>query len=388
MPLRSPDVIEGRRLDARASYRAGKVDRVSFDLDQISYKVGQETFISDVSLSFQPGTMNVLLGPTLSGKTTLMRLMAGLDRPTSGKLLDDGIDVTGVAVRKRSVAMVYQQFVNYPTLSVFENIASPLRVQGLPKAEITARVDRAAKLLRLEPMLGRTPSQLSGGQQQRTAIARALVKQAKLVLLDEPLANLDYKLREELREELPRIFAETGAVLVYATTEPTEALLLRGTTVTLWQGKVTQIGATAEVYHQPVNLNSARVFSDPPLNELTVVKSGDNLKLQNGRTIQSGQLALDIKDGPYRVGFRADAVAIRPSRQSEVSFPGEVSVCELNGSESFVHVDVGLGTWVCLASGIQQWEPGDAVDVQVDLTQTFLFGDDGRRLVSSPKQEG
>src|SRR5690606_6035633 len=136
-------------------------------------------------------------------------LMAGLDQPTRGRVLMDGRDVTGVPVQRRDVAMVYQQFINYPTLTVFENIASPLRVARLPKAEIDARVAAAVKLLKLEPYLDRLPLELSGGQQQRTAIARALVKRAELVLLDEPLANLDYKLREELREELPRIFAAT-----------------------------------------------------------------------------------------------------------------------------------------------------------------------------------
>ena len=129
-------------------------------------------------------------------------------------------------------------------------------------------------MLRLDNLLQRLPAQLSGGQQQRTAIARALVKRAKLVLLDEPLANLDYKLREELREELPRIFVETGAVLVYATTEPTEALLLAGTTITLHEGRVSQVGPTARVYRRPENIEAARVFSDPPLNELVIEKRG------------------------------------------------------------------------------------------------------------------
>ena len=129
-------------------------------------------------------------------------------------------------------------------------------------------------MLRLDNLLQRLPAQLSGGQQQRTAIARALVKRAKLVLLDEPLANLDYKLREELREELPRIFAQTGAVLVYATTEPTEALLLGGTTITLHEGRVSQVGPTARVYRRPENIEAARVFSDPPLNELVIEKRG------------------------------------------------------------------------------------------------------------------
>jgi glycerol transport system ATP-binding protein len=355
---------------------------VSFVLDHISYSVAGQSHIEDVSLTLDPGTMNVLLGPTLAGKTTLMRLMAGLDRPTSGRLLDDGVDITGVPVRKRSVAMVYQQFVNYPTLSVFENIASPLRVQGLPKAEIEARVNRAATLLRLKPMLERLPAQLSGGQQQRTAIARALVKQANLVLLDEPLANLDYKLREELREELPRIFAETGAILVYATTEPTEALLLRGATATLSEGRVTQIGPTAEVYRQPENLQAARVFSDPPMNELELIKSAGMVTLVNGRRLPSETVLSGLPDGTYRLGFRADAASIGPARPGRLSFPGTVSVTELSGSESFVHVDVGIGTWVCLVTGLHEWEPGDAAEIQIDLTQAFAFGTDGRRVTS------
>ena len=355
---------------------------MSFVVDHITYKVGAETFIDDVSLTLEPGTMNVLLGPTLAGKTTLMRLMAGLDRPTSGTLSDDGVDLTGMPVRKRSVAMVYQQFVNYPTLTVFENIASPLRVQGLDKAEIEARVGRAAKLLRLEPMLGRTPAQLSGGQQQRTAIARALVKQARLVLLDEPLANLDYKLREELREELPRLFAETGAILVYATTEPTEALLLRGTTATLWQGRVTQVGPTASLYREPDNLDAARVFSDPPLNEVALTKSGAMLTLSNGRRMPADGALAGVPDGAYRVGFRADAAGVGPAQPGRTSFAGTVAVTELNGSESFVHVDVGLGTWVCLVVGLHDWEPGDQAEVQLDLSQAFVFASDGRRVTA------
>ena len=192
--------------------------------------------------------------------------MAGLDRPTAGEIWFDGQDVTGVPVRRRNVAMVYQQFVNYPSMSVFENIASPLRVAGASKAEIERKVAEAAALLKLTPHLSRTPLELSGGQQQRTALARAIVKGAGLVLLDEPLANLDYKLREELREELPRLFARTGAILVYATTEPVEALMLGGATATLSQGQVTQFGPAAEVFRSPKDLVTAQTYSDPPLN--------------------------------------------------------------------------------------------------------------------------
>ena len=212
-------------------------------------KAGRENHISDLSLSLERGSLNVLLGPTLSGKTTLMRLMAGLDKPTSGDITLDGKSVAGVSVRKRNVAMVYQQFINYPGLTVYENIASPMRLARINKTELDRKVREAASLLKLEPYLERTPLHLSGGQQQRTAIARALVKQAELVLLDEPLANLDYKLREELRIELPRIFAETGAIFVYATTEPQEALLLGGKTATLSEGRLTQFGDTISVYH-------------------------------------------------------------------------------------------------------------------------------------------
>ncbi|MBW8322866.1 MAG: ABC transporter ATP-binding protein, partial [Rhizobium sp.] len=194
------------------------------ELRNVSKMVAGEYHIRPTNLVLQRGSLNVLLGPTLSGKTSLMRLMAGLDKPTGGSIHLDGVDVTGVPVQKRNVAMVYQQFINYPALTVYENIASPMRIAGKDSATIDREVKKAAELLRLTPYLDRTPLNLSGGQQQRTALARAIVKNANLVLLDEPLANLDYKLREELREELPKIFAQSGAIFVYATTEPSEAL--------------------------------------------------------------------------------------------------------------------------------------------------------------------
>ena len=255
---------------------------MTLELRHVTKRVRNETHIDDVSLTFAHGTLNILLGPTLSGKTSLMRLMAGLDQPTEGSVFFDGKDVTGVPVRERSVAMVYQQFINYPNLTVYENIASPLRVAGAKKAELDRRVRETAALMKLTPLLERKPLELSGGQQQRTALARAIVKQADLVLLDEPLANLDYKLREELREELPRIFSATGAIFVYATTEPVEALLLGGSTATLAQGRVTQFGPTVEVYRRPNSLETARIFSDPPINTLAVKKSGASISSAAG----------------------------------------------------------------------------------------------------------
>ena len=357
---------------------------MSLVLDRIGLRVGKDIVIDDVSLSFERGTMNVLLGPTLAGKTTLMRLMAGLDKPTTGQIQVNGAAVAGVPVRKRSVAMVYQQFVNYPSLSVYENIASPLRVAGLPRAEIETRVREASRVLRLDPFLARLPAQLSGGQQQRVAIARALVKQAELVLLDEPLANLDYKLREELREELPKLFAASGAILVYATTEPSEALLLGGTTATLWEGRVTQVGSTPLVYRRPDNIDSARVFSDPPLNELPLARQGSDAVFADGRRVPAASVMPDLPDGAYRLGFRVEDAHLGMASGAAGAFSGIVSVTEISGSESFVHVDLGFATWVSLVRGVHDWEPGAAAEIRVDPSRMFVFTRDGA-LVAAPE---
>jgi len=351
-------------------------------LENITKKVGAETHIQDVSLALERGSLNVLLGATLSGKTSLMRLMAGLDAPSSGRVLVDGRDVTGFPVQRRSVAMVYQQFINYPSLTVFENIASPLRVAGLAEGEVRTRVQEAAKLLKLEPYLDRKPLNLSGGQQQRTAIARALVKRADLVLLDEPLANLDYKLREELREELPRVFAASGAIFVYATTEPSEALLLGGSTATLFEGRVTQFGPTPRVYRQPQDLVSARVFSDPPLNILMARKVGSTVSLSAGGQGRVSGIFATVPDGDYTVGFRAHHLGLDAPGGDEIPIPATVSVAEITGSESFIHLDAREHRFVALVPGVKRLEPGSSVTVYLDPRHVFLF-DAGGRLVAA-----
>ncbi|WP_152044616.1 ABC transporter ATP-binding protein [Aureimonas psammosilenae] len=347
------------------------------ELIDVTRVVGAETHISGVSLAFERGSLNVLLGPTLSGKTSLMRLMAGLDRPTAGRVLADGRDVTGLPVAKRNVAMVYQQFINYPSMTVYENIASPLRVAGKPAAEIDAAVKRAAALMKLEPYLKRTPLTLSGGQQQRTALARALVKGADLVLLDEPLANLDYKLREELREELPRIFAETGAVFVYATTEPSEALLLGGNTATLNQGRVTQVGPTAEVYRRPADIVTATTFSDPPLNVVGLTKSRGSLAGKIGfATAVPGRFA-NLPDGDYRAGIRPHHLSLK-TRPGTATIRGRVVISEVTGSESFIHADVAGERLVALVPGVHRVSPGDPVELHFDPSTMLIFDTDGR----------
>ena len=356
---------------------------MTVSLAQVTRTVDGTPAIRDVSLTLERGTLSVLLGPTLSGKTSIMRLLAGLDKPTIGRVLVDGKDVTGFDVRKRSVAMVYQQFINYPSLSVYENIASPLRVQGKPRAEIESRVREAAKLLKLEPYLQRTPLQLSGGQQQRTAIARALVKGADLVLLDEPLANLDYKLREELRTELPRIFEASGAIFVYATTEPSEALLLGGRTICMWEGQILQTGDTSKVYRQPNTMRVAQVFSDPPLNIVGIEKKNGSVQYAGGVQAPASGLYAKLGDGSYRVGFRAHQLEVAEGIAGRHAFSAEVSVTEITGSESFVHLKRGESNWVAVLQGVHEYPPGYTLDAALDPDNLFVF-DAADRLVAAP----
>jgi glycerol transport system ATP-binding protein len=356
---------------------------MTVSLQNVTRAVDGIPTIRDVSLTLERGTLSVLLGPTLSGKTSIMRLLAGLDKPTTGRVLVDGKDVTAFDVRQRSVAMVYQQFINYPSFTVYENIASPLRVQGKPRAEIEARVQEAAKLLKLEPYLQRTPLQLSGGQQQRTAIARALVKGADLVLLDEPLANLDYKLREELRTELPRIFEASGAIFVYATTEPSEALLLGGNTVCMWEGQVLQVGSTPKVYRHPDTIRVAQVFSDPPLNIVGIEKQNGSVQYAGGISAPASGLYAGLGDGPYQVGFRAHQLEVANGVAGRHAFSATVTVTEITGSESFVHLNRDDSNWVAVLQGIHEYPPGHVLDAALDPNDVFVF-DPAGRLVAAP----
>jgi glycerol transport system ATP-binding protein len=352
-------------------------------LDGVTRVVRGQVHVHPTDLTLDKGTMNVLLGPTLAGKTSLMRLMAGLDRPTEGRILWDGADVTGMAVQDRKVAMVYQQFINYPTMSVYENIASPLRIQRKPRVEIDRAVQETAAMLKLTPMLDRRPLELSGGQQQRCALARALVKGAGLVLLDEPLANLDYKLREELRVEIPRIFEASGAIFVYATTEPEEALLLGGNTATLWEGRVTQYGPTAQVYRQPHDAITARVFSDPPMNFVVCRKQGGRLILGTATAAPAIGALAAIPDGDYRAGFRANHLNFRQHAPAAVAFDCTLSTSEITGSETFFHVRHGEDAWVGLVEGVHPLEPGP-ITVWLDPAHVYLFAADGRLAAPAP----
>lgn len=353
---------------------------MSLELRGVGKRVGAEIHLHDTNLKLADEGFNVLLGPTGAGKTTLIKLMAGLERPTSGTIHFGGRDVTGVSPQRRNVSLVHQFFINYPNMSVAENIASPLRVARLPRAEIARRVAEAAELLHLGPMLGRRPHELSGGQQQRTALARAIVKESDLVLLDEPLANLDYKLREELRDQLPRLFAGRGAIVVYATSEPSEALMLGGHTATVFEGRVTQFGPTPDCYRAPVDLETARVFSDPPINAAPVAKRGGEIRLGPAARWPAAGAAAALPDGDYTLGLRPHFVS--PARKGDhlVPLEGVVRITELSGSESVAHFDTGGRTWVAQSEGVHPYRVGAAHAFWLDVGHGLYFDAGGRRV--------
>ncbi len=349
---------------------------MSLELRNVTKRVGAETHIHATSLSLDVGVFNILLGATSAGKSTLIKLMAGLEKPTTGEVWVDGQNVTGLSTQKRQISLVHQFFVNYPHMTVFENIASPLRVAGIPKSEIAGRVEEAANILQLGPMLKRYPDELSGGQQQRTALARAIVKESKAIFLDEPLANLDYKLREELREQLPDLLAGRGTVVVYATSEPTEALLLGGNTALVHEGRITQFGPTAETYRTPANIDSAMVFSDPPINLAPVTKQGNEMHM--GTQVKwavSGEVA-GLADGPYTVGIRPHYVTPTLPKAPSIPLSGIVQITELSGSESVAHLSLGDQKWVSIAPGVHSYQLGQEHEFHMIPGQCFYFAPD------------
>ncbi len=346
-------------------------------LERIEQKVGAQTHLYPLDLRLAPRAVTVLLGATQAGKTTLMRVMAGLDKPHAGRVLADGRDVTGVPVRERNVAMVYQQFINYPSMTVADNIASPLKLRR--EGNIAQRVQELAAKLHIEPFLKRLPAELSGGQQQRVALARALAKKAPLMLLDEPLVNLDYKLREELREELTALFAAGDSTVVYATTEPTEALLLGGYTAVMDAGELLQYGPTAEVFRKPKSIRVARAFSDPPMNLLPASAASIGVTLAAGVNL-SVPLPTSATS-TLTIGVRASALRVR-ERAGDVSLPGTVELAEISGSDTFVHAATPVGEVVAQLTGVHQFELGAKVTLFLNPSQVYVFDANGDLLVA------
>ena len=356
-------------------------------LEGVSKKVGAESWLYPMSLALQSGAVTVLLGATQAGKTSLMRIMAGLDAPSQGRVVVDGSDVTGVPVRKRNVAMVYQQFINYPSMTVARNIASPLLLRK--ESNVDQRVREIASRLHIDMFLDRLPAELSGGQQQRVALARALAKKAPLMLLDEPLVNLDYKLREELREELSALFAAGESTVVYATTEPGEALLLGGYTAVLDQGELLQYGPTADVFHRPVSLRVARAFSDPPMNLVSCDGSAQGVRLRGGP-----ECPLEVWNGAGEVGATSITMGLRASalrvqeRPGDVALTGTVELAEISGSDTFVHAHTPVGNLVAQLTGVHYFDLGAPVTLYFSPEQVYLFDASGALQLAPARPKG
>ncbi|GGX95390.1 ABC transporter [Litchfieldella qijiaojingensis] len=350
---------------------------MSLILENITHVVNGATHIDDVTLDLAPGSFNVLLGRTLAGKTTLMRLMAGLEQPTRGRILVDGHNVTGTSVRHRNVSMVYQQFINYPSLTVYENIASPLKLARVDKREIDRRVRETAEMLHIEHLLERYPLELSGGQQQRTAMGRALVKDADVILFDEPLVNLDYKLREEFREELRALFSARNCIAVYATTEPGEALALGGNTAVLHEGRLLQYGRTEDVYHRPRDILTAEMFSEPPINVVRGLVSGSEITFDRSVHFPLNDDLRTLAPGEYQFGVRASHLSLTPQADDDLELQVKVDLAEISGSETFLHVSNDLFHMVVHLAGVHEFEVDQRITVYFPTHKVYAFDRQG-----------
>jgi len=355
---------------------------MTLELRNLYKQAGSEVHLNDVSLSFEPGTFNVLLGPAHSGKTTILRTVAGLDMPDRGSIHMHETDITSLHVRKRNIAFVYQEFVNYPTMTVFENIASPMRVRGEKKDKIESTVHEVAGLLGIEEYLERRPPSLSGGQQQRVALARALAKDAEVVLLDEPLANLDYKLREDLRRELPRIFEGTGKIVLYAATDPDEAFLLGGSTIVLDKGSINQVGPAQEIFANPVNAVAAGALSEFPMNLVPASLEDNTANLIGDLSFALPEHMQSIPEGEYTLGFRAEDLSFEATKPASEKCEAQVTVTEITGNETIIHLLLADTPCVAVVEGTCPLDVGNSIDLFLNLDNLFVFDNAGQTIAS------
>ncbi len=360
---------------------------MSITLENISKSFGDNKPLDHLSFDIQDGTFLAVIAPTGTGKTTLLRVMAGITRPDQGRIFVDGEDVTDVHVRNRNVAMVYQQFINYPSLTVYENIASPLRVskKKYSQADIDRRVSAVAEQLKIEEFLTRLPEELSGGQQQRVAIARALVKEARLILLDEPLGNLDYKLREALRLELKNLAAARETIFVYATPEPIDALIMASHTAILHAGKIVQYGPTLDVYKKPNHLKSGEYFSDPPMNFLPCQVSNGQAVVTDDLRFPLQAMEVDIPSGNYILGIRPSRLQVGERAEGNtgnlVSISARVDLAEIVGSDTTLHLSHKELSFIALAQNFLHFELDELIRVHFNPRQLHIFNAKSGELI-------
>jgi glycerol transport system ATP-binding protein len=357
---------------------------VSLLIDHISFKPTEEYHLNDVTLNFNPGKMYTILGRTLSGKTTLLKTIAGLQTPDSGSINFEGADFLSVPVWNRNVAMVYQQFINYPHLNVIENIAFPLKQRKMEENLIEKEVREAMEKVGLIGFELRKIQELSGGQQQRVALARSLAKKAKILLLDEPLVNLDYKLREGLREEFKKLFSGSEAsnsILIYASTDPLEAMQLNGDIIVIDEGKVLQTGSAKEVFENPATAKVAEITNDPAMNINKGRIQDNTLVMNNNVQIQIPDQLKSIPNGDYQVGIRATDLYL-----DDNGFSFDVEISEISGSETFLHLRNNDLKCVATIEEVKTYEANEVVKINFDKSKIYLFKETGE-LLHSPYQQ-
>jgi multiple sugar transport system ATP-binding protein len=280
------------------------------ELASISKSFKSNKVLDDISLTADAGEIVVIFGPSGTGKTVLLRLIAGVEEPTAGMISIDDQDMADVAPEHRDVGMAFQNFALFPHLDAFENIATPLRARSRSAAQIKEGVARVAKLLKIDHVLSHAPRQLSNGQKQRTALARALASSPRLLLLDDPLRNVDAKLRFEMRLELPRLLREAKSTVLYVTQDYKEAMALADRIAVLANGKFVQVATPEEIYRHPATMNVARLFGDPTINLVeTVVGEGATIDLA-GETVEIDKAYAGLKGRSVNFGIRPEAVAL------------------------------------------------------------------------------
>lgn len=356
---------------------------MSLSAEHLSLSIDDVVHLDDVSFTLERGRLHTLIGRTLAGKTTLLRTIAGLQRLDDGILQLDGRPFHTVPVWERDVAMVYEDFINYPHLSVLDNVTFPLRRKGLGRDEARKRARDALERVSLTGFDKRRPSQLSGGQQQRVALARALARDSDVLLLDEPLVNLDYKLREQMREEFSSLFSDRGrSVVLYTTTDPAEAMILGDVVLVMHQGRLVQVGAPDEVFDRPATVAVAGIVNDPPMNVFDGAIEDGQVRIGGTLPLPLPDHARELAPGPYRFGLRAMEIDLG----SDDDPKGTVTFSEVSGSETFIHVETGFGSLVLHIDGVHSFDFGTAVSVAIDVERLFIFGID-EQLVAFPQVE-
>jgi len=330
----------------------------------------------DISYAFEAGRIYTILGRTGAGKTELLRALMGLEPLRAGRILLDGESLATRPIWDRNMALVYQQFINYPHLSVLENVAFPLRRRKFARQVARERAAHYLRLVGLEQFSDRRPSQLSGGQQQRVALARALAKNARILMMDEPLVNLDYKLREQLREEFPRLLAEAGdkSVILYTTTDPREALQMGDEVLVLHGGRIVGAGRPEALYQAPTSIAVAAVICDPPISFVSATVADGQLVLA-GKCPLAGISVGDLPEArDCTVGIRPDCIS--PGG----TLPARVVLTEISGSETIAHLDFEFGAAIMLLKGVSRFLPGADIMVDIRAEGLLLFDRSGRNI--------